>query len=105
MIGRNSPQIDLEIYKLELNGIDKLIDAVKLIIIVMTPVSAGLLSAGIREWWQQAGFGLALGLSIGGVIGLFRLIDERNDTIAMMKVKYLQEKTRRKSFFERILRK
>ncbi len=102
---KNDFEIDLEVYKLELEGIDKIIDVAKLITVVGAPVSAGLLSQGIREWWQWLAFALLAGFVIAAVHELFRLTSDRNEIIAKMKQKYLGEKSKPKDSMTRIFKK
>ena len=94
-------EIDLEIYKLELDGIDKMLDIVKLILVVGVPVCAGLLSQGLQNWWQWIAFGLLLGFVVGAFIELFRIVGDRNEIIAEMKQKYLNEKSKSRQLFRR----
>lgn len=101
MTKKSNFEIDLEIHKLELNGIDKMLDIVKLILAVGAPVCAGLLSQGLKNWWQWLAFGLLLGFVIGAFIELFRILADRGEIIAEMKQRYLKEKSKPRQLFRR----
>lgn len=101
MSKKSNFEIDLEIYKLELEGIDKILDIVKLILVVGVPVCAGLLSQGMEHWWQWVAFSLMLGFVAGAFVELFNFTSERSGIIAEMKQKYLNEKAKPRKFFGR----
>lgn len=86
-------QIDLEIHKLELEGIDKVLDVIKLILAIGTPVCAGLLSQGLNDWWQLAAFSALLGIVSGAFVELFAWTRDRGKIVSKMKQRYLNYKS------------
>lgn len=92
MSKRDNFEIDLEIHKLELEGIDKILDIVKLIVAIGLPVCAGLLYQGPENWWQWVPFGVLFGVVLGAFIEMFNLTGERNIILSEMKQVYLGRK-------------
>lgn len=104
MSTKNDFEIDLAVHKLEIEGIDKILDIVKLIVGVGTPACAVLLSQGLSNWWQWVAFGVLFGVVLGAFVELFSLTGDRNEIVSRMKQRHIQEKTRSRSIFAHFFR-
>lgn len=105
MSKKSNFEIDLEIHKLEIEGIDKVLDIVKLIVSIGAPVCALLLSRGMANWWQWVAFGVLFGVVLGAFVELFNQTHKRNDILSEMKKKYLSEKSRPNSLLNYLARR
>lgn len=105
MTKSNDFQIDLEIHKLELEGIDKILDIIKLTVSIGTPACALLLSQGMENWWQWVAFSVLFGVVLGAFVELFNQAGARNEILSEMKTKYLNEQHKPKGIIRRFASK
>lgn len=102
MVKQSNFEIDLEISRLEIKGIDKILDIVKLTISIGTPTCVLLLSQKLEDWWQIVAFGILAGVVLGAFIELFNLTHKRNDILLNIKKKYVSEKRRPINFLKKL---